>query len=87
MGKTGAHPKDWAINPAVKTEANSASLVGTCRNPMSTDTFGVYFVTFAIADSKKSIPRPRMAANAKKSARKWKPEFANRNVATKPIMF
>jgi len=72
------------MNPADSTEANSANLVGMWSNPISTDTVCLFLDTFAIMDSKKPIPRPRVTASAKKSAGKQKPEFASRNVAHRP---
>ena len=64
----GIYPRDWVTNPALNTEANSASLMGMCSYPISTETVGLFLVTLAMIDSKKPIPRPCAKASARKSA-------------------
>ena len=51
-------------------EENSAILIGTCSQPISTEIFLLSFATLRTVCSKKPMPYPRTNASAKRQAMK-----------------
>ena len=66
----GVYPIDCTTKPENNIEVNSATLIGIWSNPISTDTFKLFFVALTIIDSKKPISSPSARARAMKSTRK-----------------
>lgn len=65
----GTYPTVCAAIPVYNMEMNSANRMGTWSKPMLTETLDLFLVALAIIASKKPIPSPSAAANAKKAGK------------------